>query len=324
MEADWAIAVHGGAGDLGVDDKPQWWTPAYCRVHKEAINEALYSGKKILESGGSAIDAVCAAVVVLENCEWFNAGKGAVYTEDHFIELDATIMDGRTGRFGSVACATDCQNPILLAKAMLDGPEIIVAREGATTVAKRHGLKIVSPDYFSCRLNEMLYARNKNLNYDTSWHKEFEQEPKECPDSTGETVGAVALDLSGTLAAGTSTGGKNGQIMGRIGDSAMIGAGTFATKRCAISCTGDGEGFIRYLVAKEIDDRMRFSDLLLDEALEQVIADELVLNGVKGGAIGIDNEGRVSILFNTDSMFRGLLNSEGWHEVGLGKVMHAK
>lgn len=319
----WALAIHGGAGNMKIDTKLDWWTDAYKKEYSDALNHALVKGKAILQAGGSALDAVQAAVMFLEDCEWFNAGKGSVYTIDGTIELDASIMDGATGRAGAVAAIKGIKNPITLAKEVMDSPYVMLVGEGAQKFAIQHGLKIVPEEYFGCSLNKMILAKVRGEPIDTSWHDKYRNsaadlESRVSPETDKHgTVGAVALDMEGRLAAGTSTGGIETQIPGRVGDTGNIGAGTYADHFCAVSCTGQGEGFIKRGVAFDVSAKMRYLGIGLNEALYCVIEEELRERGVNGGAISVSKDGTIAIHFNTDSMFRGWASSEGELEVRL-------
>jgi L-asparaginase / beta-aspartyl-peptidase len=314
---NWAIAIHGGAANLKVDSNKKWWTEAFQKEFTKPLEEALRKGKTILENGGSSIDATLAAVVVLEDCEWFNAGKGGLYTLDGTIELDASIMDGQTGKAGAVGAVRNVKNPIKLARKVLNTSAVMLVGEGANKFALESGLEIVDEEYFASPINKMLLAKVRGEEQDRSWHQRYGG----LPDLSGKygTVGAVAVDRNGNLASSTSTGGVYTQMLGRVGDTGIIGAGTFADRICAISCTGDGEGFIKRGVAQDVAAKMRYLGLSLEEAMQQVIEEELVEENVSGGAIGVDKEGRLSIQFNTDSMMRGSANAEGLFEVKLAR-----
>lgn len=255
---------------------------------------------------------------MLEDSEWFNAGKGSLYTVDGTIELDASIMDGSTGRAGAVGGVRGVRgvkNPIKLAEEVLNSPAVMLVGEGAKKFAEEKGLEIVKESYYKSPINTMLLAKVNGKKMDKSWHKRYE----DLPDFSGKlgTVGAVALDKEGKLAAATSTGGVYTQRVGRVGDTGIIGAGTFADKLCAVSCTGDGEGFIKRGVAHDIASKVKYLGVTLDEAAGQVVDGELVANGVKGGVIAVDREGNISTHFNTDSLFRGFADAEGLFGVEL-------
>lgn len=311
----WAIAIHGGAANLNIETKKDWWTESYKKEFTEPLQRALDAGKSVLERGGSALDATIETVIILEDCEWFNAGKGGLYTVDGRIELDASVMDGSTGQAGSVGAVSNVKNPIKLARKVLESPAVMLVGEGARKFAVENNLEIVDEEYFASPINRMLLAKARGEEHDRSWHDRY----KDTPDLSGKygTVGAVALDVNGQLAASTSTGGVYTQISGRVGDTGNIGAGTWADKICAVSCTGEGEGFIRRGVAQDIAAKMRYLGLSLDEAVKQVIEEELVEGKVLGGAIAVDREGNISLQFNTDAMMRGWANSDGFSDLSL-------
>jgi L-asparaginase / beta-aspartyl-peptidase len=287
----YAIAVHGGAGVY----EPEKITPAQRAAYKAGITDALRAGEAVLAKGGSALDAVQAAVMVLEDNPLFNAGRGAVLTADGRAELDASIMDGKTLKAGAVAGVTTTKNPIRAARAVMDQSEhVMLARDGADAFSKSVGLEQVPNDYFITpeRREQLKKAQSSAELYRV--HK------------LG-TVGAVALDLSGTLAAATSTGGMTNKRWGRIGDSPIIGAGTYAENGvCAVSGTGWGEYFIRVGVAKTICALVQYRKAKPDVASREVL-DRVEKLGGDGGVIVIDGKGRIALEFNTPGMFRGSL-----------------
>jgi beta-aspartyl-peptidase (threonine type) len=287
---DWAIVIHGGAGSISRDNMTKEMDAEY----RKALNEALETGRKILSEGGSSLDAVEKTIRVMENNPLFNAGKGAVFTHDGKNELDAAIMDGSILAAGSVACVTDIRNPISAArKVMTNSPHVMLTGAGASQFAREQGLEIVPPSYFydERRFNELQEILKKEKN---------------------GTVGCCALDKSGNLAAGTSTGGMVNKRYNRVGDAPIIGAGTYANNAtCAVSATGHGEYFIRWTVAHDISALMEYKGLSLKEASELVVNDKLVKAGGSGGVICIDNAGHVSMPFNSTGMFRGFATSDG-------------
>jgi beta-aspartyl-peptidase (threonine type) len=280
VRQEWAIVVHGGAGAMAKDKMPSAMDSAY--------------GKKILSDGGTALDAVEATIRLLENNPLFNAGKGAVFTHDGKNELDAAIMDGSNLAAGSVAGVTDIKNPISAARAvMTKSPHVMLTGAGASQFAKEQGLEIVPPSYFHTekRYNELQEILKK--------------------EKMG-TVGCCALDKSGNLAAGTSTGGMANKKYNRVGDAPIIGAGTYANNAtCAVSATGHGEFFIRWTVAHDISALMEYKGLSLKEASELVVNDKLVKAGGSGGVICVDKLGNISMPFNSAGMFRAYSNAEG-------------
>lgn len=311
-EADRVVlVVHGGAGTLSKTEM----TPEREAQYRGALEQALKAGHAVIQKGGSSLDAVEAAVMVLEDNPLFNAGKGAVFTHDGRHELDASIMDGATRRAGSVAGLTVVKNPIRAARAVMEkSPHVMMVGPGADEFARQSGLEIVPNTYFSTE------SRRKALQRAI----EEEQAGKQAgrlPASTlltaGDrpyfgTVGAVALDAQGHLAAATSTGGMTNKRFGRVGDSPVIGAGTFADDpSCAVSCTGHGEFFIRYTAARDIAALVEYKGLSVDQAADQVINGTLKRVGGEGGAIALDRQGRAAMPFNSEGMYRGTITADG-------------
>ena len=266
---------------------------------RAALTEALLAGKKILSSGGKSLDAVEAVVRILEDSPWFNAGKGAVFTGEGTNELDASIMDGSNLKAGSVAGVKRIKNPISLARLVMEkSKHVMMAREGAEAFAKEQGIEFVDPKYFFTQKRwDALQKEKKN---------ELQSKPH-------GTVGAVALDLSGNLAAATSTGGTTNKRFGRIGDSPIIGGGTYANnKTCAVSATGTGEYFIRLAAAHEISAQMEHAGKSVVQAAETVVLKMLADLGGDGGVIALDSKGNMATPFvNVDSVKRGYLNDAG-------------
>jgi len=308
------IAIHGGAGTIHKAQMTKWKAEAY----KQALKRAYTVGYLSLENGKSAVHAVKEAITVLEDCPLFNAGAGAVYTHDGEIEMDAAIMEGKKLKAGAVAGVSYVKNPILLANAVMkDGNHVLISGEKAVEFAKNMGLTLEPKSYFETeerrlQLERVLKKEGLALDHDDS------VEEKQTDDKKFGTVGAVALDKKGNLAAGTSTGGMVNKKYGRIGDSPLIGIGTYANnKTCAISCTGHGEFFIRAVVAHEISSRMHYKGETLKEASDKVIMEVLPKLGGRGGAIGIDKDGKVVMPFNTKGMYRGYKLSDGKEFVGI-------
>jgi L-asparaginase / beta-aspartyl-peptidase len=291
------IAIHGGAGAT-----PRATTqPGREAAYRATLTQALNAGHHILQAGGSSLDAVCAAIVVLEDSPLFNAGKGAVFNAAGEIELDAAIMDGSNRKAGAIAAVRSPKNPILLARAVMEHTDhVLLAGEGAEMFARAQGFAEMPPEYFFTqeRWDELQAERKRALTA--------------APNTHG-TVGAVALDRSGNLAAGTSTGGRTNKMAGRVGDTPVIGAGTYADNAtCAVSATGHGEFFVRMVVAHDIAARMRYAQSPLVAA-----ADDIVLHGLEagsGGLIAIDRQGNVAMPFNTERMFRGYMGNDGGSE----------
>ena len=300
-----AIVIHGGAGKIDRDAL----TPERERLYHSTLEQSLRAGHAILARGGSALDAVEAAIVVMEDAPVFNAGKGSVFTAEGKNELDASIMDGRALQAGAVGGVTTVKNPIRAARAVMEkSPHVLFTNKGAEKFAAKHGLEIVDPKYF---FTERRWKQNQK------WRKQQESKPQAAaaPDQHADyfgTVGCVALDAQGNLAAGTSTGGMTGKRFGRIGDSPIIGAGTYADNRTAgISCTGHGEYFIRHAVAHDIPARMAYKQESLAKAARDVVQTVLKPAGGSGGIIGIDTHGNVVMEFNTPAMSRGYIDRDG-------------
>ncbi len=300
------LAIHGG----GVIRSTL--TPEIEASVKADLRRALDAGYGVLEAGGSAVDAVARAVVALEDSPHFNAGKGAVFTHDGRNELDASIMDGSTRRAGAIAGVTHVRNPVLLARAVMErSPHVMLIGEGAEAFGRSiEGIDFVEPAYFHT---------------DVRWRQlreAIEKEAKREPSAQGRaihygTVGAVALDARGRLAAATSTGGMTNKRWGRVGDSPIIGAGTYADARCAVSATGWGEFFIRAAVAHDICARVEYGRQALAEAARTVIMETIPALGGDGGVIAIDAQGQVTLPFNTDGMYRGWVDRDGNHHVAI-------
>jgi L-asparaginase / beta-aspartyl-peptidase len=295
-----ALAIHGGAGTLLKSQTNSEKELAYTK----ALNHSLTEGQRILQKGGSAIEAVEAAVISMEDCEYFNAGKGAVFTNKEKHELEASIMCGRTGDAGAVAAISKVKNPVVLCRTILsDHRFVYLMGRGAEEYAVEKGLEIVNSKYFNTDYRrEQLYeviAGGGEAVLDHDGEKKY------------GTVGAVALDMYGDLAAATSTGGLTNKKYGRIGDSSLIGAGCFADNdTCAISATGYGEYFIRKVTAHEISAIVKYKGLSLQEAADIVVFDQLKPIGGEGGIIGVDKRGNIVFSFNSDGMYRGWTDSE--------------
>jgi beta-aspartyl-peptidase (threonine type) len=299
----WSLAIHGGAGVLErsrMSDEQQ-------QAYRTALAAALDAGAKVLAEGGAATDAVEAAIAVMEDEALFNAGRGAVFTWDGANEMDAALMDGATRNAGAVAGVSTVRHPILLARAVMDdGRHVFLSGKGAEQFAGEHGLELMPPEWFATplRRRQLEEMKAKNL---SALDVEFKF----------GTVGAVAQDQAGHLAAGTSTGGMTGKRWGRIGDSPVIGAGTWADDRaCAVSATGWGEFFIRVGVAHEICSRMLLAGDSAQAAADAVIADVGQLGG-DGGVIVVSKDGEAVFAMNTPGMYRARANSQGLREVAI-------
>jgi isoaspartyl peptidase/L-asparaginase-like protein (Ntn-hydrolase superfamily) len=280
------IAIHGGAGVMR--KMPRSAAARY----EAALNQALEAGYAVLASGGSSLDAVTAAVVALEDDALFNAGRGAVYAADGTHELDASVMDGATLRAGAVAAVSRIRNPVLAARAVMEqSPHVLLAGRGAENFAKEQGLPLARPGYFHTAARLAALKRGLKRHHGT--------------------VGAVALDREGNLAAATSTGGYTGKLPGRVGDSPIIGAGTYAdNKTCAVSGTGWGEAFIRVALAHEVSARMRLRGEALQVAARAALG-RIARVGGDGGLVAVDRRGNVAMPFNSGGMFRACVNSRG-------------
>jgi len=303
-----AIAVHGGAGNFD----PQQVSAAIRKDFHDCLNEALQAGYNLLTRDQSAVSAVIAAVRVLEDSELFNAGRGAVLNRDGAVELDASIMDGNTRKAGAVAGIRNTRSPILAAHAVMEADEdVLLAGTSADRFAAEQGLETADNDYFICTHR---YRQLELLQQTGSRGLDHDFDPL---DSMG-TVGAVACARDGGLAAATSTGGLANKRSGRIGDSAIIGAGTYADSACcAVTATGWGEYFIRTALAHDICARMRYNGIPMPRATAAAIA-ELGKIGGRGGFVAIDGNGHVSMPFNTTAMYRGCIGTDGVSRTGIG------
>ncbi|WP_076924082.1 isoaspartyl peptidase/L-asparaginase [Pseudoalteromonas sp. EB27] len=303
-ETPFAIAIHGGAGTI---EKARF-TPTQEKQYRAKLSEAVETGYKVLYQGGESLDAVIAAITVLEQSPYFNAGRGAVYTYDGGHELDASIMDGRNREAGAVAGVKHIESPIKLARLVMDNSvHVMLSGQGAEEFAKEQGVELIENNLFDTepRYKALLKAKQK-LDKVKATSKEYQAAHKALPNNYKMgTVGAVALDKNGNLAAGTSTGGMTAKRYGRVGDAPVIGAGTFAeNESCAVSATGHGEYFIRYNVASDICARVKYQDKTIAEAGDEVINGVLKPIGGTGGVIIIDTKGNISLPFNTSGMYR--------------------
>ncbi|MCS6126879.1 isoaspartyl peptidase/L-asparaginase [Shewanella baltica] len=297
-----AIAIHGGAGTISKANL----TPEQRQAYKDKLKEAVDKGSKVLEEGGDSLVAVQTAINILENSPLFNAGIGAVYTYDGGHELDASIMDGKTMNAGAVAGVRHIANPIDLALAVMNKSEhVILSGAGAEEFALTQGFSLVPNSHFDTdeRYQQLLDARQK-LQAAAKSEQVASVEMKDLDYKFG-TVGAVALDKNGNLAAGTSTGGMTAKRFGRIGDSPVIGAGTYAENGvCAVSATGHGEFFIRYQVAGDICAKVKYQQKSIIQAADEVINQRLITAGGSGGVIAVDQRGNIATPFNTEGMYR--------------------
>ncbi len=315
------LVIHGGAGTITKANM----TPEKEKAYKEVLNQALQTGYAILEKGGTSLDAVEATVRIMENSPLFNAGKGAVFTNEGKNELDAAIMDGKTGKAGAVASLTTVKNPITAARAVMEKSEhVMMIGPGAEKFAKEKGLEIVDPAYFR---TETRYQQLKKLKEKDGEKMQLDHDSTTTGSTEnifveGEkfgTVGAVALDAFGNLAAATSTGGMTNKRYGRVGDVPIIGAGTYADNNtCAVSATGHGEYFIRSVVAHDIAALMEYKGYSLKKAADEVVMNKLVKRGGEGGVIAVDRNGNFSMPFNSAGMYRGYIK-KGKSEVAIYK-----
>ena len=298
-----AIAIHGGSGTIRKED----FTESRELEVRATLQRAVTAGHQILTSGGSSLDAVTLAITILEDSPHFNAGKGAVFNAEGKNELDASIMDGSNLSAGAVATVHNIRNPILLArKVMSESVHVMLMGEGAEVFARNHDIEFEDDEYFfSDHRWQQLQKAKASANPEA-------YQLSESPDQWFSTVGAVAIDQAGNLAAGTSTGGMTNKRWGRVGDSPIIGAGTYADNRsCAVSATGHGEYFIRATVARDICSRVQYQGVSLADAADAVVNGQLKEMGGDGGIIAVDPQGEVSLTFNTAGMYRASIDRQG-------------
>ncbi|MEE4145413.1 MAG: isoaspartyl peptidase/L-asparaginase [Halieaceae bacterium] len=316
-QPDYVLVIHGGAGAI----TPDKLSPELETGVRADLLAALTAGENVLQAGGAALDAVAAAIVVLENSPLFNAGRGAVFTAEGKNELDSSIMDGRTLDAGAVSGVKNIKNPILLARAVMEqSPHVMMQGHGAEAFAATAGIETADDVYFFTqhRWEQFENARARKLGPTLDHDGNTPGGESEGASTNGAvigddkfgTVGAVALDKHGNLAAGTSTGGMTFKMHGRVGDSPIIGAGTYANNAsCAVSATGHGEFFIRATVARNICALMEYGKLSLQQAAERIVMGELVEMGGEGGVIAVDRAGNIATPFNTAGMYRGMVSS---------------
>jgi beta-aspartyl-peptidase (threonine type) len=308
------ICIHGGAGTILKEDM----TPELEAAYLKGLQTALNAGYAVLEEGGTAVNAVKAAVVLLEDNILFNAGRGSVFTKKGVQEMDAAIMRGEDLEAGAVCGIINVRNPIELAtEVMLNSNHVFLSGKGANDFAIKQGIKLEPDEYFFSQFRyDQWKALRDSDNYSLDHtHHHLEELMK---DKKFGTVGAVACDVNGNIAACTSTGGMTNKKYGRVGDSPMIGAGTYANnKTCAISCTGHGEPFIKAVAAYDVSCLMDYKGMNLKEAMNQTVNVKLINMDGEGGMIGVDAEGNFSMLFNSAGMYRGVKNNEGVDEVAI-------
>jgi len=304
----YSIVIHGGAGTILKSDMTPQLEEAYVR----GLEEAILAGKNILEKGGDALDAIQDAIRTLEDNLLFNAGRGSVFTKKGVQEMDAAIMDGKTLKAGAITGVRNVRNPIQLAyEVMAESNHVFLSGKGANDFAIKRGLKLEPDDYFfsQFRYDQWKEIRDSDTYSLDHTHQDLNELMK---DKKFGTVGAVALDMHGNIAAATSTGGMTNKKYGRIGDSPVIGAGTYANNNtCGISCTGHGELFIRSVAAYDVSALMDYKGLSLEEAMNEVVHKKLVSIQGAGGMIGVDAEGNTAMVFNTAGMYRAMMNHKG-------------
>lgn len=307
----YTLVIHGGAGTILKTDMTEEKEIAY----HTALGNALDKGSEILAKGGTAVDAVRASTVSLEDNILFNAGRGSVFGKDGSQEMDASIMDGKTTMAGAVSAVKHIRNPVELAHAiMTKSQHVMLNGKGAYDFAVLNGLKTEPDEYF---FSEFRYDQWKQMQGSDKAALDHNVIVK---DKKFGTVGAVALDVHGNIAAATSTGGMTNKQFGRVGDSPIIGAGTYANnKTCAISCTGHGEPFIRAVTAYDVSCLMEYKGLSLEEAMNIVVHDKLMKIDGEGGMIGVDANGNAAMVFNSEGMYRGMRNGNGKNEVKIYK-----
>ena len=303
-----SIAIHGGAGTILKEDM----TPELEEAYRQALADALNTGYAVLAEGGTAVHAVKAAVVTMEDNALFNAGKGAVFTKKGVNELDAAIMDGRTLDAGAIAGVRNIRNPVELAEeVMLHSGHVFLSGKGANDFAIKQGIKMEPDEYFYAQFRYDQWREIRDSDLYQLDHK-ADKLVGLMKDKKFGTVGAVACDADGNIAASTSTGGMTNKRFGRIGDSPIIGAGTYANnKTCAISCTGHGEIFIKAVAAYDVSCLMEYKNMTLQEACDEVVLKKLVQLHGEGGLIGMDTKGNAAMVFNSAGMYRGVKNSDG-------------
>ena len=309
--------IHGGAGVIERGSL----TPEKEAAYKAKLEEALMAGWKILQSGGTSLDAVQAAITLMEDSPLFNAGKGAVFNAEGKNELDSSIMDGKTLKAGAVAGLHHIKNPILLARAVMDKSQhVMMTGDGAEKFAKEQGFEMMPEKYFWTQERWDQYLKKKKEEDDKAAGKKVSELVPEDNSHKYGTVGAAALDKFGDLAAGTSTGGITYKRYGRVGDSPIIGAGTYANNNtCAISATGDGEYFIRLGVARDVSALMEYQAKPIQNAVDLVIQNKLKALGGTGGVIAIDKYGNMGISFNSSGMYRAYIDKDGKPVVAIYK-----
>ena len=308
------LVIHGGAGTILKEDM----TPQLEQAYLQGLQAALDAGFAVMEEGGSAVNSIKAALVILEDNMLFNAGRGSVFTKKGVQEMDAAIMDGSTLDAGAVSGVRNVRNPIELAtEVMRNSNHVFLSGKGANDFAIKQGIKLEPDEFFFSQFRyDQWKAIRDSDNYSLDHtHQQLEELMK---DKKFGTVGAVACDVNGNIAAATSTGGMTNKKYGRIGDSPIIGSGTYANNNtCAISCTGHGEMFIRAVAAYDVSCLMEYKSYSLQEAMNIVVHDKLVKIGGEGGMIGVDALGNAAMVFNSAGMYRGARSNSGLYEVAI-------
>jgi len=310
-----ALAIHGGAGTI----LRSAMTPELEAEYRGGLSAALHAGWDILDKGGSSLDAVEAAVISLEDCPLFNAGRGSVFTHEGKNEMDAAIMDGSSINAGAVACVRNVKNPVKLARLVMERTEhVSLAGDGADQFAEEIGVELADNAYFYTefrwkQLEEAIEAGKVQLDH-SAYNSETQPSTTASSSKPFGTVGAVACDTSGRLAAATSTGGMTNKRYGRVGDTAIIGAGTYAGEVCAVSCTGHGEYFMRNLTAYDVSARMKYKGMNLEDAARETV-EHLTKIGGEGGLIAVDTQGNLVLPFNSEGMYRGWIGEDGTSKI---------
>jgi beta-aspartyl-peptidase (threonine type) len=311
---NFAIAIHGGAGTI----RRQFMTENQEKAYRDGLTESLDAGHRILAQGGSSLDAVMQAVIVMENNPLFNAGKGAVFTHEGTNEQDACVMDGATRAVGAVAAVKRIASPISLARLVMEqSKHVLLCGDGAERFAAANGMALVEPEFF--------YTKHRWIQLQQALNEEARQQKSvlqldHSDDKKMGTVGAVALDTHGNLAAATSTGGMTNKRYGRIGDTPIAGAGTYADNAtCAISATGVGEFIMRIVLAHDIAALMQYKNMSLTDAANLVVMEKLTALGGSGGIVAIDSHGTITMPFNSEGMYRGYKLADGTGEIAIFK-----
>ena len=307
----YTLVIHGGAGTILKKDLTDELEASY----RKGLEDALNAGYALLEKGKTAVEAVLAATISLENNILFNAGKGSVFGKDGRQEMDASIMDGKNLMAGAVSAVRNVRNPVELAHAIMNKSQhVMLNGNGALEFAKEHGLQIEEDEYFYSAFRYEQWKQMQGSNEVVLDHNVV------IKDKKFGTVGAAAMDIHGNIAAATSTGGMTNKQYGRVGDSPIIGAGTYANnKTCAISCTGHGEPFIRAVTAYDVSCLMEYKGLSLEDAMKVVVHDKLMKIDGEGGMNGVDTKGNTALVFNSEGMYRGVRRSDGQDKIAIYK-----